>query len=107
MVRAASQSDVRRLALVVTVAFSISGCGPAGPPVGDPPTGTAGSGSATPYSSTSTTTPTVTLTPAVDDAAITWQLRCTLLDHYPTFAYCDPNLYPVARRDEQEAADAW
>lgn len=30
-----------------------------------------------------------------------------LLDHYPNFAYCDPDLYPVARDDEQAAADQW
>ena len=36
-----------------------------------------------------------------------WTLRYRLLDHYPNFAYCDPDLYPVARDDEQAAADAW
>jgi hypothetical protein len=36
-----------------------------------------------------------------------WQLRFQLLDHYPTFAYCDPDLYPVARGDQQSAADSW
>jgi len=36
-----------------------------------------------------------------------WRLRYLLLDRYPTFAYCDPDLYPVARDDEQAAADAW
>jgi hypothetical protein len=30
-----------------------------------------------------------------------------LLDHYRAFAYCDPDLYPVAREDEQGAADRW
>jgi hypothetical protein len=36
-----------------------------------------------------------------------WTLRYRLLEHYPNFAYCDPDLYPVARDDEQAAADAW
>jgi hypothetical protein len=36
-----------------------------------------------------------------------WQLRYVLLDHYRTFAYCDPDFYPVARDDEQAAADEW
>jgi hypothetical protein len=30
-----------------------------------------------------------------------------LLDHYQDFAYCDPDLYPIARDDEQAAADDW
>jgi hypothetical protein len=30
-----------------------------------------------------------------------------LLGRYPDFAYCDPDYYPVARRDEQSAADDW
>jgi hypothetical protein len=34
-------------------------------------------------------------------------LRYTLLSHYPTFAFCDPDLYPVARGDQPAAADAW
>lgn len=36
-----------------------------------------------------------------------WQLRYLLLGHYADFAYCDPDLYPVARGDEQAAADGW
>jgi hypothetical protein len=36
-----------------------------------------------------------------------WHLRYLLLNHYPNFAYCDPDSYPVARGDEQSAADAW
>jgi hypothetical protein len=98
---------VRRLALVAIVALSISGCGRASSPAGEPPTAAVGSGSAIPYSSTSTTTPPTTATPAVDNGAIVWQLRYKLLDHYPSFAYCDPDLYPVARDDEQAAADTW
>ena len=39
--------------------------------------------------------------------ASVWRLRYTLLSHYPTFAFCDPDLYPVARDDQQAAADAW
>jgi hypothetical protein len=36
-----------------------------------------------------------------------WQLRYALLGHYRDFAYCDPDLYPVARGDEQSRADDW
>jgi hypothetical protein len=36
-----------------------------------------------------------------------WRLRYALLGHYPNFAYCDPDSYPVARGDQQAAADAW
>jgi hypothetical protein len=36
-----------------------------------------------------------------------WQLRYLLLRHYPDFAYCDPDYYPVARNDEPSAADNW
>jgi hypothetical protein len=48
-----------------------------------------------------------TVPPTADSMAKAWQLRYLLLDHYPTFAYCDPDLYPVAREDEQAAADQW
>ena len=36
-----------------------------------------------------------------------WELRYLLLERYPDFAYCDPDYYPVARVDEQSAADDW
>jgi hypothetical protein len=49
----------------------------------------------------SATSGTTTLT------ASEWGLRYLLLDHYPNFAYCDPDIYPVAREDQQPAADAW
>ena len=42
-----------------------------------------------------------------DASRTVWELRYLLLDHYPAFAYCDPDYYPVARRDEQSAADQW
>jgi hypothetical protein len=32
--------------------------------------------------------------------ASVWQLRYVLLGHYPNFAFCDPDYYPVARADE-------
>jgi site-specific DNA-adenine methylase len=31
-------------------------------------------------------------------SARVWQLRYLLIGHYPDFAYCDPDYYPVARR---------
>jgi hypothetical protein len=45
--------------------------------------------------------------PTTTTQASEWQLRYLLLARYATFAYCDPDLYPVARDDEQAAADAW
>jgi len=37
-----------------------------------------------------------------------WTLRYRLLDHYPNFAYCDPDYYPIARvGGEQAKADDW
>ena len=36
-----------------------------------------------------------------------WQLRYRLLDRYHDFAFCDPDLYPVARDDEAAAAEDW
>ena len=92
--------------LVAVTVLAVSGCAQAGAPAGNPSTGSAGTGSATPYA-TSTTTSAATESPSADAVATVWQLRYLLLDHYPTFAYCDPDLYPVARGDEQAAADSW
>ena len=87
--------------LVAVAVLAMSGCAQAGAPAGQPPTGSAGTGSATPYATSATT-------PATTEAVATvWQLRYLLLGHYPTFAYCDPDQYPVARGDEQAAADSW
>src|SRR6185295_7684542 len=97
---------MRRLVLVAFSVLAVSGCAQAGTPAGQPSTGSAGTGSATPYA-TSTTTPATTEPPSTDAVATVWQLRYRLLDHYPTFAYCDPDQYPVARGDEQTAADSW
>jgi hypothetical protein len=88
--------------LLAVVALFLAGCGQAGTPPGQPSTTIAGTGSASPYT-TAHPSPSATI-PAV--AAI-WRLRYVLLGHYPTFAYCDPDLYPVARLDEQAAADRW
>jgi hypothetical protein len=63
-------------------------------------------GSAGPHS-TSTTLPATTAPSTIDAPAGVWRLRFLLLNHYPTFAYCDPDLYPVARADQQSAADSW
>jgi hypothetical protein len=45
--------------------------------------------------------------PTGGTTARVWELRYVLLDRYPDFAYCDPDYYPVARADEQAAADDW
>jgi hypothetical protein len=87
------------------VLLAVSSCG-APAPAGGPATASGAGGSAGPHP-TSTTVPTTTASPAIDAPAAVWQLRFLLLDHYPTFAYCDPDLYPVARADQQGAADSW
>src|SRR5262245_56538892 len=70
--------------------------------------------SPTPRGSTGTVTPDTTNTtspqPSPTESFFTtqvWQLRYVLLDHYANFAYRDPDYYPVARLDEQSAADDW
>lgn len=74
---------MRRFVLLAVTVLAVAGC------AGRTPTGVASP------SATATTTATV------------WQLRYLLLGHYPDFAYCDPDYYPVARADEQAAADDW
>lgn len=46
-------------------------------------------------------------TPAGGTTVQVWQLRYLLLGHYIEFAYCDPDLFPVAHGDELAAADDW
>jgi hypothetical protein len=88
------------VALVVT-AVVLGGCGTSG---GSPPSPVATSGSpSSAGSSAAATAATITATAT----ASVWRLRYTLLSHYPNFAFCDPDLYPVARGDQQAAADAW
>jgi hypothetical protein len=86
-----------------------TGCGGTATPGGTAPPG---SRSATADPSTGQATPPETGTTISPPAATgvtrtVWQLRYLLLGHYPTFAYCDPDYYPVARDDEQAAADQW
>jgi len=91
---------MHRLRSTVTLAVAavlLGGCGTPGSP--PPPTSSSVSPSALP--STVATTITATATASV------WRLRYALLSHYPNFAFCDPDLYPVARGDQQAAADAW
>ena len=90
--------------LFAAVVFSLAGCGGPGSPAGAPPTGTVETGTLEPDASVST--PAAATPPPVEVASV-WQLRYRLLDHYPSFAYCDPDFYPVVRRDEQVGADEW
>jgi hypothetical protein len=71
--------------------------------------GTSGGGSPSPAapSSTSASATATTVTVTATATASVWRLRYALLGHYPNFAFCDPDLYPVARGDQQAAADAW
>jgi hypothetical protein len=95
---------MRRLVLLGLVALVLSGCGGANAPASQPSTSGAGAGSASPHTSS---TASAAVPPPTAAGAGVWQLRYRLLGHYPTFAYCDPDLYPVARDDEQVAADQW
>ncbi|MGE5829856.1 MAG: Hint domain-containing protein [Micromonosporaceae bacterium] len=90
---------MRRLVSLAAIVLSVAGCGVSASPGGQqtPPTATVSPTGAT----AGATTP-----PAVG-AATAWRLRYVLLGQYPDFAYCDPDLYPVARMDEQPAADDW
>jgi hypothetical protein len=102
---------VKRFVFVTAFASMLllaTACAQAGSP--------AGSGSPAPGVSTGTATPSTTAgsTPPPNPAGSTtgqvsqaWQLRYLLLGHYADFAYCDPDLYPVARDDEQSAAEDW
>lgn len=83
--------------------LAVAGCAGAAPTGEAAPTATMASSSAT--TTTATTAATTTTNATAKPTA--WQLRYRLLDHYPDFAYCDPDLYPVAREDEQPAADDW
>jgi len=98
---------VRRIASLV-VLMAVVGCGTGTP---DSPPSTGGQPSSA-EGSTSQASPHLTgtsVTPpwATAGVAAVWRLRYALLGHYPNFAYCDPDLYPVVRGDEQSAADDW
>ena len=97
---------MRRLALLAVVVLVMAGCGQAAPG-GPRSTAGAATGSAAPPV---TITPTTAVSPSPATGGSTagvWRLRYLLLGHYPNFAFCDPDQYPVARDDEQSAADGW
>jgi hypothetical protein len=99
---------VRRLALLAAIALVMTGCGGTGAPNGQPSTVGASTASANPQPTTAGGPPPASPPSRTDSsAARVWQLRYLLLGHYPHFAYCDPDLYPVARDDEQSRADEW
>jgi hypothetical protein len=92
----------QRLAVFAVTVLSLAGCAATGAPGGEPSATSGSAGSAAP-GATGTSSPSMT----GDVTARVWQLRYLLLGHYPTFAFCDPDLYPVARADEPSAADGW
>jgi hypothetical protein len=79
--------------------LSVAGCG-------QPPS-PGGPGSSTGPSTGSATAQTTTAPTTGSTTARVWQLRYLLLSRYPNFAFCDPDYYPIARADEQSAADDW
>jgi hypothetical protein len=92
--------------LFAVTVLSLAGCAATGAPGDQPSAISVSTGSLTPAATaTATGTPSPSITG--DATARVWQLRYLLLGHYPTFAYCDPDQYPVARADEQSAADSW
>ena len=98
---------MRTVVLLAWVLIVVAGCGGTAASSSQPPTGQGGTGT-TNRSTRDPTTPTPLPSPAPTGGRATeWGLRYLLLDHYPTFAYCDPDLYPIARDDEQTAADQW
>src|SRR5215510_9968371 len=106
MHRLRPSATVRRTLAVALVAVTamVSACGSTGSGGGAEPTITSVTGSAAPSGSTP---PATGNTSTTTTTASVWRLRYALLSHYPDFAYCDPDLYPVAREDQPAAADAW
>jgi hypothetical protein len=69
---------------VVLVALgAVAACGSSGSPAGQPTASSTGAAAAT-----------------------VWQLRYQLLQHYPAFAYCDPDVWPLSQ-EPQPFADRW
>ncbi len=93
--------------LLAAMLLSVAGCGQTASPGSQPSATGASIGSTTPHATTTTTTAASPPPATGSTTARVWQLRYLLLGHYPNFAYCDPDYYPVARNDEQAAADDW
>lgn len=96
-----------RLVLLAVMVLAATGCGHTDPPGGPPSTSGSPTGAATPHATATTTTAPAPPPATGGTPASVWKLRYMLLGHYPDFAFCDPDYYPVARDDEQSAADAW
>lgn len=98
-------SIVRRTIPLAVVVLVLAGCGVASSPVPQPSSADASTAPVSPHP-----TGPASASPPAALGGVTlavWRLRYVLLGHYPDFAYCDPDLYPVARADEQSAADGW
>jgi hypothetical protein len=93
--------------VAAVVILAVAGCGRGAQPGSPPPGATASTGVTTPEPTATVTPSGPTPSASTATTALEWRLRYALLDHYPDFAYCDPDYYPVARRDEQSAADDW
>jgi hypothetical protein len=99
--------SVRRLVLLAVFVLVVTGCGRPAAPNGQPSAVGASSASDSPQPTAGGTRPPSPPSRTESSTARVWQLRYVLLDHYRDFAYCDPDLYPVARGDEQSHADEW
>jgi hypothetical protein len=97
---------VNRVVLFAVTVLSLAGCAATDSPGGQPSATSVSTGLAAP-AATATVTGTPSPSTTGDVTPGVWQLRYLLLHHYPAFAYCDPDLYPVARADEPSAADGW
>src|SRR5262245_34234593 len=93
---------IRRFIPLAVIVLLVAGCGGPGSPGRQPSIAPPTTGLTSPQASVTPTPPATTNGPATE-----WRLRYVLLGHYTDFAYCDPDLYPVARVDEQPAADEW
>ena len=101
-------SKVYYLLLIISLVAAFAACSPEGSETAVPatattaaPAATAAPATITPLTATSQP-PTVTAT-APGDLGVT-ELKYRLLEQYPNFFFCDPDLYPIARDNELELA---
>ena len=99
-------SRVRLVAFALT-AVLFGGCARTETPSGTATTSPVASGTSGTASSAVSDAPTAAASSVTALPRSVWQLRYLLLDRYHDFAYCDPDLYPVARDDEAAAAADW
>jgi hypothetical protein len=94
------------LIAVLVLPLGLAACAADDAPAASPTSGPGATPTSTPAAPTPTVipTPAPTATPAAKTLSLT-ELKYRVLDAFPDFFWCDPDFYPVARRDEQELAN--